>query len=158
MERSEQYVSTYFTTCYSVSIPAFEQVNTSWVLRASFTDKTKAFFSFINVKCKFWNHQTSKMGNFCLNPLKFFTENCKTYRNLAKPVTPVTFSFSVKFINNTFDKFNNIYYCFLLPGAAIKSHPGNNWIKNILLQINFTAFLKVFLEFCTYFTIFRRVQ
>ena len=44
MERSEQYVSTYFTTCYSVSIPAFEQVNTSWVLRASFTDESKAFF------------------------------------------------------------------------------------------------------------------
>ena len=63
-----------------------------------------------------------------LNPLKFFTENCKTYRNLAKPVsisklTPVRFSSSVKFINNIFDNFNNIYYCFLLSGAAIESHP-----------------------------------
>ena len=47
------------------------------------------------------------------NPLKFFTENCKTYRNLAKPVsvsklTPVRFFFSDKFINNIFDHFNNI--------------------------------------------------
>ena len=66
------------------------------------------------------------MEDFSLNPLNVFTENCKTYRNLAKPVTPVRFSFSVKFINNTFDKFNNIYYCFLLPGAAIESHPENN--------------------------------
>ena len=39
----------------------------------------------------------------------FFKENCKTYRNLTKPVTPVRLSFPVKFINNTFDKFNNIY-------------------------------------------------
>ena len=69
------------------------------------------------------------MGDFRLNPLKFFTENCKTYRNLAKPVTPVTFSLSVKFINNTFDKFNNICYCFLLSGAAIESHPGNQLNK-----------------------------
>ena len=67
------------------------------------------------------------MGDFSLNPLKFFTENC--YRNLAKPVTPVRFSFSVKFINNTFDKFNSICYCFLLPGAAIESHPGNRLNK-----------------------------
>ena len=64
-----------------------------------------------------------------LNPLKCFTENCKTYRNLAKPVsitklTPVRFSSSVKFINNIFNNFNNIYYCFLLSGAAIESHPG----------------------------------
>ena len=64
-----------------------------------------------------------------LNPLKSFTENCKTYRNLAKPVsvsklTPVRFSFSVKFINNIFDNFNNIYYCFLLSGAAIESDAG----------------------------------
>ena len=63
------------------------------------------------------------MGDFSLNPLKFFTENC--YRNLAKPVTPVRVSFSAKFINNTFDKVNNIYYCFPLSGAAIESHPGN---------------------------------
>ena len=64
-----------------------------------------------------------------LNPLKFFPENCKTYINLAKPVsiiklTPVRFSSSVKFINNIFDNFNDIYYCFLLSGAAIESHPG----------------------------------
>ena len=64
------------------------------------------------------------MGDFRLDPLKLFTENCKTYRNLAKPVTPVTFTLSVKFINNTFDKFNNIYYCFLLSRAAIESRPG----------------------------------
>ena len=25
-------------------MPAFEQVNTNWILRASFADKTKAFF------------------------------------------------------------------------------------------------------------------
>ena len=64
-----------------------------------------------------------------LNPLKFFTENRKTYRNLAKPVsisklTPVSFTASVKFINNIFDNFTNIYYCFLLSGAAIESHTG----------------------------------
>ena len=69
------------------------------------------------------------MEDFSLNPLNVFTENCKTYRNLAKPVTPVRFSFSVKFINNTFDKFNNICYCFLLSGAAIESHPGNQLNK-----------------------------
>ena len=52
------------------------------------------------------------------NPLIFFTENYKTYRNLAKPVsvsklTLVRFSSSVKFINYIFDNFNNIYYSFL---------------------------------------------
>ena len=69
------------------------------------------------------------MGDFNLNPLNIFTENCKTNKNLAKPVKPVTpvrFSFTVKFINNTFDKFNSTYYCFLLSGAAIESHPENN--------------------------------
>ena len=71
------------------------------------------------------------MGDFSLNPLNVFTQNCKTYRNLAKPVsiskvTPVRFSFFVKFINNTFD---NIYYCFLLPGEAIESHPGKQLNK-----------------------------
>ena len=102
--------------------------------------KTKALFSFIKVETEFWNHHTSKMGDFSLNPLiflhktvKFFTENCQL-------------TFSAKFINNTFDKFNNIYYCFLLSGETFESHLGNNWIKNILLHINFTAFLKVFLE------------
>ena len=59
--------------------------------------KTKTLFSFIKVKCEFWNHHTS-----------------------------------------------NIYYCFLLSGAVIESHPGNNWVKNILLQINFTASFKGF--------------
>ena len=80
-------------------------------------------FSFIKVKYEFWNHHTSKMGDFSLNPLKYFTETCKTYRNLEKPVTSVRFSFSVKFINRTFDKFNYIYYYFLLSGASIESHP-----------------------------------
>ena len=28
---------------FSVSLPDFEEVNTSWVLRASITDKSKAF-------------------------------------------------------------------------------------------------------------------
>ena len=69
------------------------------------------------------------MGDFSLNPLKFFAENCKTYRNLSKSVTVARFSFSVKFINNIFDKFSNIYYCFLLSGAAIESHPGKQLNK-----------------------------
>ena len=56
----------------------------------------------------------------------FYRKRC---RNLAKPVNPVRFSFSVKFMNNTFDKFNNICYCFLLSGAAIESHPGNQLNK-----------------------------
>ena len=128
------------TTCSSVSIPAFEQVNTCWVLRASFIDKTKAFFSFIKVKCKFWNHHTSKMGDCSLNPLKFFTENCKIYRNLAKPVTPVRFYFSVKFINNTFDKLNNIYYCFLLSRTAIESHPGKQLFCYKSTSLRFKGF------------------
>ena len=64
-----------------------------------------------------------------LNPLEIFTENCKTYRNLAKSesvskVTPVRSSSSVKFINSIFNNFNNIYNCFLLFGAAIERHPG----------------------------------
>ena len=64
-----------------------------------------------------------------LNPLKFFTGNCKTYGNLVKFVsvsklTPVRFSSFLKFINNIFDNFNSIYYWFLLSGAAIESHPG----------------------------------
>ena len=69
-----------------------------------------------------------------LNLLKVFTENCKTYGNLAKPasiskLTLVKFSFSVKFINNFFGNFNNNYYCFLLSGATIKSHPGKKLNK-----------------------------
>ena len=64
-----------------------------------------------------------------LNPLKFSTESCKTYRNLVKPVsisklTPVRFPSSVKFINNIFDNFNNIDYPLLLSGVAIESHSG----------------------------------
>ena len=39
-----QRLWTYFTTWSSASIPDFEQVNTSLVLRASFTDKAKDFF------------------------------------------------------------------------------------------------------------------
>ena len=74
------------------------------------------------------------MGDFVkifnsLNPLEFFPENRETYRNLAKPLsigklTPVRFSSTAKFINTIFNTFNSIYYCFLLPGASIKSHPG----------------------------------
>ena len=145
MERSEQCVKD------------FQHISQLALVFLYLHYKTKAL-SLIKVKRKFWNHHTSKMGDFSLNPLNFLTENCKTYRTLTKPATPVRFPFSIKFINSNFDKFDNIYYCFLLSGAAIESHPGNNWIKNILLQINLTAFLKVFLEFCTYFTIFRRVQ
>ena len=70
------------------------------------------------------------MGDFSLNPLILFAENCKTYRNLENisisNVTPVRFSFFVKFINNTFD---NTYYCFLLSGEAIESHPGKHLNK-----------------------------
>ena len=100
--------TTYFTTCSCISIPDFKQGNTNWVLRASVTHTTKSFI--------------------------YFSENCKTYRNLAKPVsiskrTPVRFSFSVKFIYNTFDNFNNIYFCFLLSGAAIESRPEKQWNK-----------------------------
>ena len=104
------------------------------------------------------------MGDFSLNPLKVFTENRKTYRSLAKPVSvskvpPIRFSFSVKFVNNAFDNFNNIYYYFLLSRAAIESHPGKQLNKKHFAtnQLHW-HFFKVLLEFCTYFTIFRRVQ
>ena len=80
-----------------------------------------------------------------LNPLKFFTENCKTYRHLEKPVsisklTPVRFSFSAKFISNIFDNFNNIYYCFLLSG--------DNYWKLFwkIIESTSLAFFKVSLE------------
>ena len=128
-----------------LSWPDFEQVNTSWVLRASFTDKTKAFlFSFIKVKGKFWNRHTSKMRDFSLNPLKFFTENCKTYRNLAKPVSvskiPLAKFFSLSnsliTLSITLITFTIIFYCLEQPLKIILE---NNWIKNILLQINFTG-------------------
>ena len=84
------------------------------------------------------------MGDFRLNLLKFFTENCKTYRNLAKPLTPVTFFLSAKFINGTFNKFNNIYYVFYCREQPLKYILENNGIKHILQQINFTAFLEGF--------------
>ena len=112
----------------------FEQVNTSWVLKASFTDKTKAFFSFIKAKRKFWNRHTSKMGDFSLNPLKFFPENCKTYRNLAKPVSvskvpPVRFFFlsnSLITLSITLIKFTIIFYCL---EQLLKVILENNWMK-----------------------------
>ena len=90
------------------------------------------------------------MGDFSLNPLKCFTENC--YRNLAKPVNQVRFSFSVKFINNTFDKFNNICYCFLLSGAAIESHLGNQVNKKYFAtnQLHCTYFFTQLLYFLYY--------
>ena len=89
------------------------------------------------------------MGDFVkasnsLNPLIFFTENCKTYKNLAKPVsisklTPIRFSSLVKFINDTFDNFNNIlvivFNCLERPLKVILK---NKWIKNNLLQISST--------------------
>ena len=100
------------------------------------------------------------MGDFSLNPLNFFPENCKTYRNLAKSVSvskvpPVSF-FSLKFINNTFDNFDNIYYYFLLSRAAIESHPGKQLNEKYFAtnQLHW----QLLLEFCTYFTIFRRIK
>ena len=100
------------------------------------------------------------MGDFSLNPLKFFTGNCKTYRNLAKPVSvskvpPVRF-FSLKFINNTFDHFDNIYYYFLLSRAAIESHPRKQLNKKYFAtnQLHW----QLLIESCTYFTIFRKVK
>ena len=95
------------------------------------------------------------MGDFSLNPLKFFTENC--YRNLAKPVTSVGFSFSVKFIKNTFDKFNSICCCFLLSGPAIEIHPGNQVNKKYFATNQLHCIFKGFSRVWTYFTIFRRV-
>ena len=98
------------------------------------------------------------MGDFSLNPLKFFTENCKIYTNLAKPVLvskvpPVRF-FSLKFIYNTFNNFDNYYS--LLSRAAIESHPGKQLNKKYFAtnQLHW----QLLLEFCTYFTIFRRVK
>ena len=102
-------------------------------MRASFTDKTKAFFHLIksDANTEAVTHRRWRFVEIfnSLNPVNVFTENCETYRNLAKPVsisklTPVRFSSSVKFINNILDNFNNIYYCCLLSGAAIESHPG----------------------------------
>ena len=52
------------------------------------------------------------------NPLKVFTKNCKNLQKYGK----TKFYFSVKFINNIFDNFNDICYCFLLSGAVIESH------------------------------------
>ena len=53
-----------------------------------------------------------------LNPLKVFTKNCKNLQKYGK----TKFYFSVKFINNIFDNFNDICYCFLLSGAVVDSH------------------------------------
>ena len=110
------------TTCSSVFIPAFEQVNTSCILRASFTDKSKAFFHLLksNVNSETITHLN---GGFQLKSVKIFYR--KLLQKSGKTRTPVRVSFSAKFINNTFDKVNNIYYCFPLSGAAIESHPGN---------------------------------
>ena len=77
----------------------------------------------VKVKCEYWSRHASKI---CLNTLKFFTENCKTYRNLAKPtsvskLTPVRFYSSVKFINNIFGNFNNMYYFFIVWSRHWKS-------------------------------------
>ena len=109
------------------------------MLRASFTDKTKAFSYLLKSDANTEAGRNRKMGDLwsifnSLNPLKCFTKNCKTYRTPAKPVsisklTSVRFSSSVKFINNIFDNFNNIYYFFLLSGAAIESHPGKQLNK-----------------------------
>ena len=48
MERSEQRVKDFehISQLALVFLYLFEQVNTSWGLRASFIDKTEAFFSF----------------------------------------------------------------------------------------------------------------
>ena len=61
-----------------------------------------------------------------LNPSQLFKENSKAYRILTNPesiseVTTVRFYSSVKFFNNIFDDFSNIYYVFLLSGEAIES-------------------------------------
>ena len=75
-------------TCFSVSIPNPEQVNTSWVLGANFADNTKAFFLFLKSDANS-EPVTNLSGHFVKifnssNPPNFFTENCKTYRNIAK--------------------------------------------------------------------------
>ena len=95
------------------------------------------------------------MGDFSLNPLKVFTENCKTYRSLAKPVSvskvpPIRFSFSVKFVNNAFDNFNNIYYYFLLSRAAIESHRGKLLNKKYFATNQLHC---IFLMFCLSFAL-----
>ena len=55
-----------------------EKVDNRLVLRARVSNKPKAFFSFIKVKCEFWTPHTCNMGDFVktfdsLNPLKMFT-------------------------------------------------------------------------------------
>ena len=67
----------------------FEQVNTSWVLRASYTQR---HISKVGDVVKIFNG---------LDSLKLVTENRKTCRNLVKPVsisklTPVRFISPVK--------------------------------------------------------------
>ena len=94
------------------------------------------------------------MRDFSLNPLNFFPENCKTYRNLAKPVSvskiPLAKFFSLKFINNTFDSFDNIYYYFLLSRAVIENHPGKQLNKKYFAtnQLHWH-----FLRFCLSFAL-----
>ena len=103
------------------------------------------------------------MGDFSLNPLIFFfPENCKNSKPVAirkeTPVKKLQTSFLVKFINNTFNNFNNVYYCFLLSGTAIESHPGKQLNKKYFATNQIHCIFKGFLKFRTYFTIFRSVR
>ena len=115
----------------------FEQVNTSWVLRASNTQR-----------------HISKVGDVKifngLDSLKLFTENRKTCRNLVKPVsisklTPVRFISSVKNSLITFSitllTFIIVFYRLEQPLKVILE---NSWINSILLQINFSDIFEAF--------------
>ena len=69
-------------------MPDYKQVNSSRVLRASFTDKTKAFFHLLMSDA---NTEAVNIGEGrfvkifnSLNLLNFFTENCKTYKKSGK--------------------------------------------------------------------------
>ena len=108
------------------------------------------FFSFIKVRCGFWIHHTCRMRVLVkifnsLHPLIFFIENCKTYRNLVKPVsickrTTVKPSSSVKFIftfSITLITFTIVFYCLERPLKIVME---NDWIKNHLPQINLLRF------------------
>ena len=68
------------------------------------------------------------MGGFSLNPLIFFKKTVKLQKSGKtcnnQEINSIKISFLVKFINNTFNNFNNVYYCFLLSGTAFESHPG----------------------------------
>ena len=142
-----QRLWTYFTTWSSASIPDFEQVTTSLVLTASFTDKAEAFFHLL--KSKKSSETITHLGWEISSVKKVFTGNYKTYRNLAKPTSickeiPVKLSFSVEFINNTFDNFNNIYYCFLLSEAAIEGYFGKQLNKNYFATNQLQCICKCF--------------